>query len=186
MKTFLINFLLLVPIWTFCQDNTDNIKRKMIEYIKSDYVPLDTSNTKPFVFIDSKTSIGFDLESLTEDVIAKDYIKGFRFYDSELNKRYKSLVSKVSDSLKNVSKYLNSICETKEEQIDKLFHDFRHIYVFFTDKCQKQIYVEVLASNSIVPNKSYDEYYGEAKTYLFFINEKSEIVKVYHGEVEYN
>lgn len=164
-----------------------NLRNTVIKYIKKDLMA-----KKEFLqlrdsieFKDFKGSIPFDIVTICEDLISKEYYAGFSFDSVDSNNALKALAKRVRDSLSIENEKINMACTSYQATKEKeLWGKPKNtLIVFYSNECQSKIYVNVVPSAGVSEWNGALEMYGEAYSYLFLFDKKHKIKKVYKGLV---
>ncbi|MEJ0105428.1 MAG: hypothetical protein WDO19_23980 [Bacteroidota bacterium] len=177
MLNTVITILLLGATSLRCVGGGD-IKPEILNYIKkqSGYTEISFA-TKP---------IPFNISSTAENILSEKYIKGFSYNKGAIVQEEQSTVTKVEDSLKALSLKLNNLCIQKySESLPQIKKENNSYILFLTPVCSGIVYAELINSASIIVSNNQYEFFGEAKTFVFLIDDNT-IKQVYTGSIVYN
>ncbi len=169
--------VLLISTASFRCTSNDDIQQEILNYIK-----VYSQHTKISL---SLKPIRFNTVSVSESVLSTNYIKGFSYSNDNIVKSEQLTITKVEDSLKTISLTLNNQCSKQYSgNLPKVKKDDGYI-LFLSPVCSGVVYAELINSSSIIVNSNQYEFFGEAKTFVFLI-EDSKIKQVYKGSITYN
>lgn len=140
-----------------------------------------------------KEMIGFNLNSLDENIINKDYTKGYTLFpQKKLSAKEQQIEKFVSDSLSAQTIAINSK-ENHEDSLRciELFKKGNKLngIVFFSKMYENQIYAEVMQLSVADTRNSTFHYssFGMGKTLTFlFVFKDGKLIKYYKGELYKN
>jgi hypothetical protein len=167
--------ILLIFSMSFCSARAfdDSLTVKIISYIEK------TTGNKPIFYLPQK--IGFTLSSLSEDVIRRNYVKGFDYSRRNLFLEKESLIKNVEDSLKDASDKFNRYCPVKIDSIVVSFDKKSNGNVLLLSHlCSGVIFAELVNSYGVLIGRGGLELSGTVRTFMFKVAD-GEIVEVYSG-----
>lgn len=168
-----------------CQPSVQSFdEKKIFAYIKNElskeYQLIDS-----LIIVKATTGFSFHFGDFLQDVIADQYIEDFSFAKTKLTEKTKTIIDRISDSLKSETDRINTLCIIPDNSAYKLKRSENMFYLFFSPFCENKLYVTVFHSQGImIFNKKY-HFQGTAHTYLFFL-EGDEINKIYKGLISYD
>lgn len=178
----LLFFTVLFPLLSFNKINC-SLEEKIINYIKKDYQQ-NGVNIESLKFIIPDNRIRYSLTAITPDVMTKKYEKRYGANISRMIQENKALFTAVYDSLEKLNTRLNSQCQTNQSVFLPTKLDDPFYYIFFSEKCENHLYVEVASSYNVISQADTFNIHGRAQVYLFEI-EGQNIKTVYNSFIDY-
>lgn len=131
----------------------------------------------------STESIPFNLSTVSESIIRKDYLGDYTIF-KELDDAERRLERRVNDSLDVLENILN-----KQECKRTLSKSYRNVenpqFVIFFSCCQdNQLYAEVLPYYGTTRGRLPG--FGNAETFYFVFDQRGSLKRVYKGSVTHN
>ncbi|SEW52509.1 hypothetical protein [Chitinophaga arvensicola] len=157
----------------FAKSIEDSLSAKVISYIKK------TTGKSNIVHLPRQ--IAFTLSSISEDVIRRNYVKGFGYNHRNDFLSKEPLVRIIEDSLKEVSNKLNSYCPIGVDSTSVYFDKKNSGNVLLLSQlCSGMLFAELVNSYGVLIGKGGVELSGTVQTFMFKIVD-GDIFEVYSG-----
>ena len=168
-------------IASHAQSDTSDIKKHFITLVRKDLFDkrlLKHDSDLVIVWRVAK----FELSSVSESIISKNYAQGFTFKAPPMVSRYPLIVKKVEDSLDGLVGRLNGLYHPEKFPCLRISNK---IVLFTSGVCEGMIYGEAIGARGIMCDNGHIELFGESYTY-FVTRDHAGKVSFYCGQVANN
>lgn len=182
MWSKLILVLFAIPLAGHAQTKSDMIRNEFISLVTKDLKAKGILKHDSDIVI-SQYAIRFELNSVSENFIASNYVPGFSFGNNTLGSKCQFLIQKAKDSLHRRSSRLNSDY-LPPASIPCVSVAPTKVIIFISAVRDNKIYGDAILAAGVMCDKRQIDFFGESFSY--FMAKQKDSAQFYSGSIANN